>query len=245
MSSSLQTFRAHWQEFLIEAWGMAVLLLVSGLVTALIEPRLRMSWPGYERRLIEGVAISATVVGLVYSRWGRRSGAHFNPAVTLTFWWLGKVTRWDALFYTAFQIAGATVGISLAGLMLGSALRAPPVMWIVTQPGSAGPWVAFGAEFCIAFVLMRTILWVGGKPRFMNLTGLFAGAFVFLCICFEAPLSGFSMNPARSLRLGHRRRELEWPLDLSDGAPRGDVGRRLTGSVYGGRPHDGLRQARP
>jgi aquaporin Z len=45
---------------------------------------------------------------------------------------------------------------------------------------------------------MSTILWVGGKPRLMRFTGVFAGMFVFLCICFEAPFSGFSMNPART-----------------------------------------------
>jgi aquaporin Z len=199
VSSSLQTFRAHWQEFLIEAWGMAVLLLVSGLITALIEPRFRTSWPAYARRLVEGLVIASTVVSLVYSPWGRRSGAHFNPAVTITFWWLGKVQAWDAFFYTVFQVVGAISGIFLAGLIIGGALRAPPVMWIVTQPGAAGIAVAFCAEFTIAFILMITILWVGGRPRIMNCTGLFAGTFVFLCICFEAPLSGFSMNPARSV----------------------------------------------
>jgi aquaporin Z len=194
----MQTFRAHWREFLIEAWGMAVLLLVSGLITGLIEPRFRSAWPPIARRLVEGVAIAGTVLGLVYSPWGRRSGAHFNPAVTMTFLWLRKVKLLDAIFYTIFQFVGAVAGIWIAGVILGAALRSPPVMWIVTQPGSYGFLVAFVAEFCIAFMLMSTILWVGGKPRLMNFTGVFAGAFVFLCICFEAPFSGFSMNPART-----------------------------------------------
>lgn len=82
--------RAHWPEYLIEAWGMAVLLLVSGLVTAVTETGLR-SWPAGARRIVEGVAISSTVIGLVYSPWGRRSGAHFNPAVTVAFLALGRV----------------------------------------------------------------------------------------------------------------------------------------------------------
>jgi aquaporin Z len=194
----MQTFRAHWREFLIEAWGMAVLLLVSGLITGLIEPRFRASWPPFARRLAEGVAIAGTVIGLVYSRWGRRSGAHFNPAVTITFLWLRKVKLWDAVFYTIFQFIGAAFGIWLAGAILGAALQEPPVMWIVTQPGCYGVRVAFVAEFSIAFILMSTILWVGGKPRLMTFTGIFAGIFVFLCICFEAPFSGFSMNPART-----------------------------------------------
>lgn len=198
MSKGSLIFRAHWPEFLIEAWGMAILLLVSSFITALIEPRFHMAWPAYARRLVEGLAIASTVVGLVYSPWGRRSGAHFNPAITITFWWLGKVRQTDALFYIVFQTLGAILGIGIAGMLLGSALRLPPVMWIVTQPGSSGVAVAFIAEFSIAFILMRTILWLGGRRELMQLTGLFAGIFVLCCVCFESPFSGFSMNPARS-----------------------------------------------
>jgi aquaporin Z len=189
--------RAHWPEYLIEAWGMAVLLLVSGLITAVTETGLR-SWPGGARRVVEGVAIASTVIGLVYSPWGRRSGAHFNPAVTVTFLALRRVRLRDALYYSVFQAIGALLGLLLAGLILGMSLREPPVRWIVTQPGTHGILVAFAAEFVIAWILMTTILWVGGNPRLMRATGLFAGGLVFLYICFEAPLSGFSMNPART-----------------------------------------------
>jgi aquaporin Z len=81
---------------------------------------------------------------------------------------------------------------------LGAALRDPPVMWIVTRPGRYGIWVALFAEFIVAFFLMRTILWMGGRPNTGRLTGVFAGILACLCVCFEAPLSGFSINPARS-----------------------------------------------
>ena len=189
--------RAHWPEYLIEAWGMAVLLLVSGLITAVTETGLRF-WPGGARRVVEGVAIASTVIGLTYSPWGRRSGAHFNPAVTVTFLALGRVKLRDALYYSLFQVIGALLGLLLAGLILGATLREPPVRWIVTQPGAHGIAVAFAAEFIIAWILMTTILWVGGNGRLQRATGLFAGGLVFLFICFEAPLSGFSMNPART-----------------------------------------------
>lgn len=183
---------------MIEAWGMAVILLVSGLVTALIEPRFHDSLSGVTRRGIEGVAIAGTVVALVYSTWGRRSGAHFNPAVTLTFLTLGKVRPLDALLYGAFQSLGAIIGIGAADFIAGVALETPPVRWIVTQPGPYGAVVAFVAEFAVAFALMSTVLWSGSKPRLSKWTGALAGAVVFACICLEAPLSGFSMNPSRT-----------------------------------------------
>jgi aquaporin Z len=69
---------------------------------------------------------------------------------------------------------------------------------VVTVPGEAGAAVAFLAEVAITFVLMLTILFVSNAPKLARYTGLFAGGLVFLYITFEAPLSGMSMNPARS-----------------------------------------------
>lgn len=69
---------------------------------------------------------------------------------------------------------------------------------MVTVPGESGAAVAFLAEVAITFVLMLTILFVSNAPRLARYTGLFAGGLVFLYITFEAPLSGMSMNPARS-----------------------------------------------
>ncbi len=182
----------------MEAWGLAVVMLVSATVTVLAGTLLPHAWPDGLRRMFVGMVIAGTVVSLIYSPWGRRSGAHFNPAVTLTFYALGRVKRWDAVFYAAFQVAGATLGILIAGLLLGSLLREPPVMWIVTRPGTPGAVIAFVAEFAISFVLMSTVLAVGGSTKFSRFTGVFAGALIFLYICFEAPFSGFSMNPART-----------------------------------------------
>ena len=69
---------------------------------------------------------------------------------------------------------------------------------MVTVPGEADAAVAFLAEVAITFVLMLTVLFVSNAPRLARYTGLFAGGLVFLYITFEAPLSGMSMNPARS-----------------------------------------------
>jgi aquaporin Z len=198
MRKRLRVTRAHWPEYFIEAWGTAMLLWVVAMTAGLIEPRFRSSWPPLAWRALEAVAIAPTIALLIYSPWGRRSGAHFNPAITVTFWALGKVALRDALLYTAFQGLGAILGLLIAELILGAALREPPVMWIVTRPGPYGVAVALLAEFTVAFILMRTILWMGGRPRIGRLTGLFVGLLAFLCVCFEAPLSGFSINPARS-----------------------------------------------
>jgi aquaporin Z len=75
----------------------------------------------------------------------------------------------------------------------------PDVRYAVTVPGPGGATVAFAAELAISFVLMSMVLLVSNTPRLARYTGLFAGALVATYISFEAPLSGMSMNPARTL----------------------------------------------
>jgi aquaporin Z len=120
-----------------------------------------------------------------------------NPAVTLTFFRLGKVAGADALLYVLAHFVGGALGVALAALLFGSLLAAPSVNYVVTL-GIHGPGVAFAAEVAITFVLMSVVLRVSSSPRLERWTGLCAGALVALYITFEAPLSGMSMNPARS-----------------------------------------------
>ena len=61
--------------------------------------------------MLTGIAMGSTAIALVFSPLGKRSGAHFNPAVTLTFWRLGKVKNWDAVFYVIAQFVGAIAGV--------------------------------------------------------------------------------------------------------------------------------------
>lgn len=146
-----------------------------------------------------GMAMGATAMGIIYSPWGKRSGAHINPSTTLTFFRLGKVTRPDAAFYAASQFAGGLIGVSIASFFLSSWVSHPAVNYVVTAPGENGSGPAFVAEIAIAFILMTVILRVSNNSRLHKLTGLCAGILVALYITVEAPISGMSMNPARSL----------------------------------------------
>jgi aquaporin Z len=75
----------------------------------------------------------------------------------------------------------------------------PTVAYAVTKPGMWGIWPAFAAECCITFVLMSVVLRVSNTANIARFTGLCAGALVALYITFESPVSGMSMNPARTL----------------------------------------------
>src|SRR5262252_1939035 len=151
------------------------------------------------RRVLLGAGVGLTAVAIIYSPWGQRSGAHLNPAVTLTFYRLGKIAPWDALFYVSAQFVGAIAGVGVAATMLDSWLADPAVRYAATVPGEGGIRVAFFAEFLISFVLMTVVLTVSNRPGLNRFTGLFAGTLVASYIVFEAPLSGMSMNAARTV----------------------------------------------
>ena len=151
------------------------------------------------RRLLMGLAMGSTAIGIIYSPWGKQSGGHINPATTITFFRLGKVAPWDALFYIVFQFIGALTGALLASVVLSAWVSHPAVHYVVTTPGNAGAGVAFLAEIGITFILMTVILNVSNSLRLHKFTGLCAGALVATYITLEAPISGMSMNPARSL----------------------------------------------
>lgn len=151
------------------------------------------------RRVVTGIAMGLTAICIIYSPWGKRSGAHFNPSVTLTFFRLGKIEPWDAFYYMLGQFAGAVLGVVLAAEMLGTSIKHPAVNYAATLPGAGGAGVAFVAESLIAFVQMSVILIVSNTQRVARFTGLFAAALVATYISLESPLSGMSMNPARSL----------------------------------------------
>lgn len=194
--------RRHWPEYLMEAAELAVFMISACLVVALLEhpsSAVRQMIPDpVLRRVLTGIAMGLTAIAIVYSPWGKQSGAHFNPSVTLTFWRLGKVATWDAVFYVVAHFVGAVIGVLIAAAALGAPIAHPAVNYVATLPGPAGLPTAFVAELLIAFGLMSVVLTVSNTPRLAGYTGLCCGALVATYISLEAPLSGMSMNPART-----------------------------------------------
>lgn len=82
-----------------------------------------------------GMAMGSTAIAIIFSPFGKRSGAHFNPAVTLTYYRLGEVEPWDAAFYTLFQFVGGTAGVLVASLVLGNLVAHRSVNYAATVPG--------------------------------------------------------------------------------------------------------------
>jgi aquaporin Z len=203
LKAMTQGLNQHWPEYLIEAFGLGIFMVSAGAFTTLLyAPH---GWladlpvSDLVRRALTGVAMGSTAVAIIYSPWGRRSGAHLNPSVTLAFYRLGKLSPADAVWYILFQCAGGLAGVLLTGLVLGHAFADAPVTYVVTIPGPAGPAIAALAEFAISLGLMLMVLVTSNRVRLMSYTGLLSGMLIALYVTFESPLSGMSMNPARTL----------------------------------------------
>jgi aquaporin Z len=142
-----------------------------------------------------GVALTfgLIVLAMIYAV-GDVSGAHLNPAVTLGFWAAGRLPGQAVWRYLSGQLAG--------GLLASGALRvlfpASPLLG-ATQP--AGPvFQSFLLEFFLTAILMFVILNVSTGAKEKGITaGIAIGAVIALEALFAGPISGASMNPARSL----------------------------------------------
>jgi aquaporin Z len=193
----------HWDLYAIEAALLGVFMIcAASFGVALFHERSPMArWvpSALARRGMMGVAMGGTAAILIYSAWGRMSGAHMNPAVTLAFASLGKVHAHDAFAYVCSQVLGGVAGISLARLALGDALAHASVNYVATLPGRHGVRGALVAELAISFTQLLVVLVANNTASTHHATGLIAGGLVAMWIVLAAPISGMSMNPARSL----------------------------------------------
>jgi aquaporin Z len=195
--------RSHWPEYFMEAAALGAFMISACVCSVLLE---HPSSPIHQsladlpivRQALMGLAMGSTLIAIVYSPWGQRSGAHMNPGVTITYFALGKVTAPDSLFYMLSQFLGGVAGVMIAGMLIGLPLQHSAVNFVVTTPGSGGVRIAFAAEFAISFLMMSTVLWASNSRRLSRFTPLFAGTLVATFIFVESPLSGMSMNPART-----------------------------------------------
>ena len=204
MDQGVMTYalKNHWPEYLMEAVELGLFMFSACTFTVLLyhpsSPVAQTIHDGVLRRLLMGTAMGSTAIAIIFSPLGKRSGAHFNPSVTWTFFRLGKIRAWDAAFYTLFQFAGGVAGIMLASLTLSNFVAHQAVNYAATLPGPDGPIPAFAAEILISFILMSVVLVVSNTKRLARWTGIFAGALVTTYITVESPISGMSMNPART-----------------------------------------------
>jgi aquaporin Z len=154
--------------------------------------------PALLKPFIMGIAVAVSTFLLIRSRFGRRTGAHLNPSLTGTYFFFGRIHRWDTLNYIAFQFVGALAGVWVARRALGDDLSMPPVCYVVTVPGTYGSAIAVLAEFLLSGLLMGVVLFASNRKHWVNFSPFLVSLITVCYYGFCSSLSGFSVNPARS-----------------------------------------------
>jgi aquaporin Z len=190
-----------WKLYGAELIGTALLVAV-GLSIVILDfgrgsPVVQMLPSDVWRRVVTGFLFGTTGMLIALSPLGKESGAHINPVVTLAFWLMGRLKTRNALGYVVSQLAGAVLG-AVPLLAWGGMGRS--VLFGATVPG-----VGYGAGWAVAGEAVTTFALVFGLFFFLrhrSLRGfapeLFPPLYAIM-VWLEAPVSGTSTNPARTL----------------------------------------------
>lgn len=198
----LATFKNNWSLYVMEALGLAIFMVSACFFSAMFfSPH--SSWYHYfpndmVRNIAIGPMMGLTALFIFYSPFTAPSGAQINPAVTITFLRLKKISGADAFFYILFQFAGGTIAVFVMRWLMGKVLIAAPVYSAVTVPGKSGVLLAAITELLIAFAMISMVLFTSASKRLKKHTRKFSALLVCTYVIFAGPVSGFGMNPARS-----------------------------------------------
>lgn len=192
----------HLAEWGCELAGTALLLL-GGLSAVTLDfmrgsPVAAVLPSASLRLLLTGALFGGTASLITISPLGRRSGAHLNPAVTLAFWITKHVHRDDLAGYIAAQLAGGLLGFGLLWLAWGRRLAGVEFGRTVPGPGVSAP-EAVVIEAAMTGALVMLIFAFVSSPATARWTPLGAWVLIALLVWLGAPLTGTSLNPARSL----------------------------------------------
>lgn len=199
--SAIDWKQLHWPEYGAELLGTAFLVFVGlsavvfdfgkGLPLATLLPNASI------RRLITGLLFAGSGSLVAVSPFGKLSGGHINPAVSLAFWAHGKMHHHDIVGYIIAQFLGALLGETLLVLVWGH--YAHSVLDGMTLPGGNIPlWIVFLAEMGLTCLLIFAIFIFVSVPHLMRWTPLMTWLLVATMVWLESPVSGTSLNPARS-----------------------------------------------
>ena len=196
------SFKMNWVHYAQEALGLGIFMISACFFSALLwgnDPSFHFTIENEMlRNIVTGILMGTTALFIFYAPFTAPSGAHINPAVTITFLRLDKMCRYDAMFFIIFQIAGGTSAVFMMGVLLGPVVTTAPVNYAVTVPGKAGVLPAAVTEYVIAVITMTMVLFTSAHTRLKKYTRFFAACLVCLWVIFAGPVSGFGMNPARS-----------------------------------------------
>jgi len=187
---------AYWCEFVgmllivfnALAWNCWNFGAGSPIVQWVPDQRFRLIW--------QALCITVGAIVVTYSPLGERSGGHLNPAITLSFWLLNKISNRHALMYMLMQILGAFAGTALVWC-LWTELTGSINGGITKLATGITPLAGFSLEAGMTFLLMLSVL-VMVNSYWTQWTGVMASLLFMMLYINTVQLTGASLNPAQS-----------------------------------------------
>jgi aquaporin Z len=208
--SSVAAALHHWPEYAMEAAGVGILVTAACIAGAILEhphsPVVQAIPSAFARRVLMGMVMGLIAAAIIYSPWGKQSGAHLNPSVSLTFFRLGKVKSHDLFFYVIAQLAGAAIAVITVAGAFGIVVAHPAVRYLVSVPEHGRFAEALAVEFVAGLATMGAVLIFSNSPRLEPYPGIVVGGLAALYFALEAPF--FKVAPANPHQL--------WSLLLAD-----------------------------
>ncbi len=189
----------------MEAFGLFLFMLSACYFGSMLESLSHESWH-YDvtnPKLRQGIMASAMTITALFiflSPFTAPSGAFINPSVSIMRWRLGQLSLENLFWYCIFQCLGGLCGVLTMRFFLGDIQRLPPVNDVITVPGSGIMWwEAALVEIFIGFLMISMVLFLSDYEKLEKKIPYFAALLVGLFVYFAGPVSGFGMNPARTL----------------------------------------------
>lgn len=199
----LKVLKSNYRFFLMEGLGLFLFMLSACLFSGLLEHHgsaLNAAIPNPKIRLfIMAAAMGTTALFIFLSPLTSPSGAFINPSVSIMRWRLGQLSLENLIWYAVFQTIGGMLAVYIMSFVMGAYLTEPPVNFAVTVPGkNISITEAATMETFTAFLMIAVVLFVS-DTRFKNAVPYASAILVGLYVYIAGPVSGFGMNPARTI----------------------------------------------
>ena len=156
-------------------------------------------WNTPEGRLLAVAPLSGyTVTAVMLSPWGKVTGGHVNPAITVAMWRYGRTPARDIAPFIAGQLLGSVLGSAAGRLVWGPVISSPAVDYAVIRPASGWSWAAVSAIEAATMFVIVAVAGIGiSSPGLGPFTPWAVGTMIAAQIVAFGTLSGGIANPAR------------------------------------------------
>ncbi len=200
----LTALKQQYRLYLMEAFGLFIFMVSACFFGGMLEHP-RSEWHlaipnAFLRMLILSLSMGLTALFIFLSPSTKPSGAYINPAVTIMRYRLNQINFEDTIWYCIFQLLGGLFGVYLMSWIMGDYLTNPRINYVVTVPAKdVSIFLVFFVETIIGFTMITSILFAYNFEKTKKFTPFIAALLVSFNVLVAGPISGFGMNPARTL----------------------------------------------